>query len=104
MDGNRKKLHRKYPSLKSYTGKFEITPALFNTFLKDAGKAKVKMDSVALKHSIRFIKLQIKALIARDLFNQNAYFEVMATMDHTIRKALDVMQNDTVFMKLHIQE
>ncbi len=104
LDGNRKKLHRKYPDLKSYIGKFEITPALFNTFLNNAKNAKVKMDAAALKRSSRFIKLQIKALIARDLFNQNAYFEVMAPMDHTIRKALDVMQNDAVFKKLHIQE
>ncbi len=104
LNGIRKKLHKKYPNLKSFIGKFTITHGMWNTFLADAKKAKVKIDSAALKHKTAFIKLQMKALIARDLFNQNAYFEVMAPMDHVIRKALDVMQNDAVFKKLHIQE
>jgi len=104
LNGNRKKLHRKYPDAKSYIAKFEISSSLFDTLLKDAKKAGVKIDTAALQRNKNFIKLQMKALIARDLFNQNVYFEVMATMDHGIQKALDVMQNDAVFKKLKIQE
>ncbi len=104
LNGNRKKLHKKYPILKSFIGRFEISTSLFNTFLKDAKKAKVKMDTAALQRNMDFIKLQMKALIARDLFNQNAYFKVMAPMDHGIRKALQEMQNDAVFKKLKIRE
>ena len=104
LNSNRKKLHKKYPDAKSYIAKFEISPLLFNTFLADAKKAKVKTDSVALQRNRSFIMLQIKALIARDLFNQNTYFEVMAPSDHGIQKALDMMQNDAVFKKLKIQE
>ncbi len=104
LNSNRKKLHRKYPDTKRYIENFEISPSLFKTFLLDAKKAKVKIDSVALQRNRGFIMLQIKALIARDLFNQNTYFEVMAPSDHGIQKALDMMQNDTVFKKLKIQE
>jgi len=104
LNDNRKRLHRKYPNVKDYMAGFEITPSLFDTFLEDARKAKVKMDSVVLQRNTQFYKLQLKALIARDLFNQNAYFQVMAPMDKGIRKALDVMQSDAVFKKLNIQE
>ncbi len=104
LNDNRKKLHRKYPDAKSYIAKFKISPSLFSAFLKDAVKAKVKTDSVALKRNSGFIMLQMKALIARDLFNQNAYFEVMVPVDHSIQKALEVMQNDVVFKKLKIKE
>ncbi len=104
LNDNRKKLHRKYPDVQSYITGFRITPDLFNTFLEDAKKAKVKIDTAALQHNKKFIALQMKALIARDLFNQNAYFQVIWPMDHAIRKALDVMKNDTVFRKLHIRK
>ena len=104
LNDNRKKLHKVYPDLKSYIANFEITSSLFDTFLEEARKAKVKMDSAALQRNNDYIKLQMKALIARDLFDQNAYFEVMAPMDHGIQKALKVMQNDAIFKKLRIQE
>jgi carboxyl-terminal processing protease len=104
LNDNRKKLHRKYPVIKSYIAKFAISPALFDVFLADAKKAKVKIDTIALQRNKPFFKLQMKALIARDLYNENAYFEIMAPMDHSIQKALDVMQNNAVFKKLKIQE
>jgi carboxyl-terminal processing protease len=104
LNDNRRKLERKYPHIQDYIAGFEITPELMNTFLADARKAKVKTDSAAIRHNRAYIMLQMKALIARDLFNQNAYFEVMAPMDHTINKALQVMQNDTIFRRLHIRE
>jgi len=104
LNDNRKKLHRKYPNANSYIAKFEISPSLFDTFLEDAKKAKVKIDTVALRRNKRFIAVQMKALIARDLFNENTYFEVMAPTDHSIRKAMEVMKNDAVFKKLKIQD
>jgi len=104
LNENRKKLHRRYPDAKSFIERFEISPSLFDTFMDDAKKAKVKIDTSALQRNRSFIMLQMKALIARDLFNQNTYFEVMAPSDHAIQKALDMMQNDAVFKKLGIQE
>ena len=77
---------------------------MFDTFLSDARKAKVKIDTAALQHNKAFIQIQIKALIARDLFNQQAYFEETAPMDHAIQKAIKVIQNHTIFKKLHISE
>ncbi len=103
LNDNRKKLQRKYPDIQSFINGFQISPSLFDAFLKDAEKAKVKMDSAALHRNKAYIQLQMKALIARDLFDQSAYFEVMAPMDHALQKALQVMQNDTIFRKLHIQ-
>ncbi len=104
LNNNRKKLHKKYPLIQNYIAKFNFSPSLFDIFLADARKAGVRIDTVALQRNKNFLKLQIKALIARDLFNQDAYFAVMAPMDHGIQKALDVMQNDAVFKKLKIQE
>ncbi len=100
LNDNRRKLHKKYADTQEYIAGFNLSPALFDTFLADARKAKVKIDSVVLQRNKAFYKLQIKALIARDLFNQNAYFEVMAPLDHGIRKAEEVMQNNALFKKL----
>jgi carboxyl-terminal processing protease len=104
LNDHRKKLHKSYPAIEDYNARFEISSAMFQSFLEDARKAHVKIDSAALTRNKSYIQQQIKALIARDLFNQSAYFEVMAPMDHAIQKALHIMQNDTIFKKLHIRE
>jgi carboxyl-terminal processing protease len=104
LNNHRKKLQKKYPDIQSFTKEFQITKPMFDTFLSDARKAKVKIDTAALQHNKAFIQIQIKALIARDLFNQQAYFEETAPMDHAIQKAIKVIQNDTIFKKLHISE
>ncbi len=104
LNDHRKKLQKKYPDIQSFTKGFQITKPMFDTFLSDAVKAHVKIDSAALQRNKAFFQLQLKALIARDLFNQSAYFEETAPMDHAIQKAVQVMQNDTIFKKLHISE
>ncbi len=103
LNNNRKKLQKKYPHFKSFMANFEITPALFNIFLKDTRQAKVTLKPDVLQRNTNFYKLQIKALIARDLFDQNAYFEVLSPMDHAIQKALEVMKNKTAFKEMNIK-
>jgi carboxyl-terminal processing protease len=104
LDGNRAKLHKKYHSLKQYIKEFKITDAQFKVFLNDAKKASVKVDPKELDPNIDFIKLQMKALIARDLFDQNAYFEIVSSSDHTLNRALQIMKKGELFKKMDIQD
>ena len=102
LNNYRKKLKKQYKSLDSYIKNFEVTDKMFQVFLNEALKEKVKINTKELKPNVDFIKLQIKALIARDLFNQNAYYKVIAPSDITIEKALKLIQKSTLFKKLGV--
>ncbi len=104
LDKNRKDLHAGYPNIKAFIRYFQISDEDYRLFLADAAKAKLKLNEQIMADKKTFVELQLKALIARDLFDQNAYFEVTASMDHGIHKALQMMQDKQVFEKMKIQE
>ena len=50
--------------------------------------------------SLPLIKTQLKALIARDLWDMNEYFRVMNTTNESIQKALEILNSDEYQKKL----
>lgn len=102
LNKNRQKLNSKFPYFELFLNRFSISKAMFSEFLDDAKKAKVDINPKELNPNISFIKLQIKALIARDLYDENAYFAVISPVDAAIKKSLQLMDNSTVFDKLKI--
>jgi len=51
-----------------------------------------------------FVKLQLKALIARNLYEMGSYFEVLAPYDHEIIKALEVIKEETTYGSFGLSE
>ena len=52
-----------------------------------------------MKNNIRS-RSQLKALIARDLWDMNEYFRVMNTTNESIQKALEILNSDEYQKKL----
>lgn len=104
MDENRESLLNKYPEFKDFNEDFMLDDNDFAEFLKIAEEEEVEVKSEELDPNIDFIKLQLKALIARSIFETGTYFEVLSTMDHEIEKALEVLEKDKMFSQLIIEE
>ncbi|MDD5570430.1 MAG: S41 family peptidase [Bacteroidales bacterium] len=100
---NKKELQEKYPTIESFKKNFKIDSDFLKTFIKYAEKKEVKKDDKEFKTSERIIITQIKALIARNLFDMSAYFEVIMDIDKTYQKAISVLQDNT-FKKMKIRE
>ena len=63
--------------------------------LKAAAKeAKVEWDDEQFQHSEKFILLQIKALIARNVWETQQYYQVMSSVDPGVQKALEVLGSE----------
>ena len=104
LDKNRTALHKKYSGISDFQRHFQFSDESFAEFLNDAKNVGIKLDDKTLAEKKAFIRLQIKALVARDLFDQNAYFEITAPMDHGINKALQIMKDKHAFEKMKIQQ
>ncbi|GAE83206.1 carboxy-terminal processing protease [Bacteroides reticulotermitis JCM 10512] len=63
-------------------------------------KEKVKFDEKQYQKSLPLIKIQLKALIARDLWDMNEYFRLMNTTNESILKALEILNSDEYQNKL----
>ncbi len=100
LDAHRIELENKYKNLKSFIKNFKVTDDIFNDFLALAEKKKVKINTKELEPNKDFYKLQIKALLGRNLFNQSAYFNILAPMDEEINQALKLIQNTKEYENL----
>ena len=85
IDKNRDQLKKKYPDFDSFVKNFQVTDAMIDEIVKAGEKADIPRDDKALKPLLPTIKLQLKALIARDLWNMN----------EMLKKGLEVLKDGT---------
>jgi len=65
-----------------------------------AQKEGVKFNEEQYQKSLPLIKTQLKALIARDLWDMNEYFRVMNTTNESVQKALEILNSEEYQKKL----
>ena len=69
--------------------------------LKAAGEeAKVEWNEEQFKHSEKFLLLQIKALIARNVWETQQYYQVMASNDPGVQKAMEIIGNEREYKRI----
>lgn len=97
---NREKLKKEFPEFSEFNRKFQVTDTMIEEIKKMAENEKVFWNDTEYQRSEKYIKLQIKALIARNVWETQQYYEVTLKEDPTIKKALDVINSDKQYYKL----
>ena len=72
---------------------FTINDKLLKELISFAEKDKVEYNEEQFKKSEPLIKEQLKALIARDLFDMTAYYRVMNQFNDSYSKALEIIND-----------
>ncbi len=93
IDENREKLRSKYPEFKVYEQSFKVTENIIKELAKYAGNEGLETSEKNIKESEEELKLHVKALIARDLWEMSEYFQVINKNDKTFIKANEVLNN-----------
>ncbi len=102
LGSNRQKILKKYPHFQAFNHRFSVSGKLFDHFMNEAKKAGIEVNPKELETNAGFFRLQLKALLARDLYDENAYFEVIIPADASIKKSLELMNSDNAFDNLKI--
>ena len=97
---HRDQLKDNYAEFSQYNKKFKVTDAMIEEIKKLAENEKVTWNDEEYKRSEKYIKLQIKALIARNVWEMQQYYEVTLKEDPTLKKALEVIGNDREYKRL----
>lgn len=97
---HRDEIKAQYGDFDNFNKNFTVNQDLING-LKAAGEeAKVEWNEEQFKHSEKFILLQIKALIARNVWETQQYYQVMASNDPGIQKAMEILGNEREYKRL----
>ena len=91
IENHRKELQSKYKKFEPFNEKFEISDEILADMRATADKENIKFDEEQYQKSLPLIKTQLKALIARDLWDMNEYFQVMNTTNDSVKQALKVL-------------
>ncbi len=113
VDQNREKYKKDYKDFKTFNERFKVTDAMlqevFNMMLEErkttdpdakTSKEATDQDRQEFATSRDVIALQIKALIARDVWDTSEYVQVINQQNEPLRKALEVIANETEYGKL----
>lgn len=94
-DNNRASLLKQYPDITAFRSKFVMTEKLMEDLIAYGEKKGVPRDTAGLASSYELIKIQARALFARDLWNTDAYWQVINDINPFYTKALEALKNDT---------
>ncbi len=102
VDANRARLLNEHKSIASFTTDFHITDEILLDLQEQATKEGIEPDADGLMRSKSLIDLRLKALIARDLWDTSAYWQVINAgnpVDRSFQTALEAL-NDNVHQRL----
>jgi len=104
LDKNRADLLKKYSDFDKYNNSFSLSDDDFNNFLNLAKEKDIDIEDPELNPNVDFIKLQIKALMARNLYETSDYFETLFPMDKEIKTALEVINDNKRYNNLILRK
>ncbi len=65
---------------------------MIDDIVAEAEKEKVKpKDDKELQQTLPMLRTQLKALVARDIWDMNEYFAIINEQNHIVQRGLDVM-------------
>jgi len=102
-ENHRDQLKSKYPDFKTFDKEFTVDQNFLDEFVKYGEKEGVKRDNKSLAISGNYIKTELKALVARQLFQNDGFYEVVNESNNTYQKALETMTGNE-FKKMGIVE
>ena len=94
IDKNRKQLVGDYPTFEAFRSRFEVPQELIDEIMKEAEKQKIKpKDDEELQRTLPYLKSQLKALVARDLFDMSEYFQIINETSDIVKTAVDLAES-----------
>ena len=95
VDSHRKELQKEYKSFDSFRKRFEVPQSLIDAIMAEGEKQKVKpKDDEELQQTMPYLRLQLKALIARDLWDMNEYFAIINESNDIVQRAIELLKQD----------
>lgn len=93
VDRHRRVLKAQNPAFADFKARFEVPRSLVDEVLREGEKQGVKpKDDAELQRTLPYLKLQLKALIARDLWDMSEYFSIMNEENRIVQKAVQLIR------------
>ena len=93
IDRHRAEWKQKYPKFEKFLNHFSITSDYLDQLVALGTSLGIPYNSSEFQTSMPLIKAQIKALIARDLWEMSEYFQVINQLSDNMLKAIQLLES-----------
>ncbi len=100
VDLHRDELKSEYKSIDKYDSQFTVTEEMLEAIVVAGENEGIERNEESLTYTTEYLKTQIKALIAQDIFSRNEFFRILYKDDKAIHEALEVIENQEHYNKL----
>ena len=93
VDQHRKALQQEYKDFADFRARFDIPQEVVDSIFAEGERQKVRPKSEAERlQTLPYLRLQLKALVARDLWGMDEYFAVINETNDLLRRALELIK------------
>lgn len=100
IDKNRKQLKKQYKHFADFKKDFEVGEDAINILKECAAKAKVEYPDSDWQETMPLLKLQLKGLIARDIWDISEYHEIVNEINDIYQRGIKVIKTEEYYDKL----
>jgi carboxyl-terminal processing protease len=100
IDDNRDILKQNYPDFENFQKNYTLDEAVMKSLIENAESENISFDEEQYEKSKALIQLQMKALIARDLWEMNEYYQVMAVENESLKKAVEILETKGAYNEI----
>ena len=92
VDRHRKELQQQFRNFDDFRLRFDIPQHVIDSIFAEGKKQKVvPKDDAERLQTLPYLRIQLKALVARDLWGMDEYFAIINEMNDPLRKALELL-------------
>ncbi len=94
IDAHREEWTKKFDDYAVFSRDFELDESMMQQLIEEGKKEGVAYNEEEFRKSEPLIKLQLKALIARDLWDMNEYYHTINVVNESVKKAVELLEGN----------
>lgn len=97
LDEHRTEMTGRYKSFEKYKADFAIPESLLQQVVAMANEEKIEYNEEQFSRAKSLLTLQLKALIARDMYEMSEYFQIINDIDDSLKAALRIINDPAAY-------
>ena len=96
VDQHRKQLQKQYKTFEDFRQHFELPQTVIDGIIAEGEKQNIKpKDDAELQKTLPYLRTQLKALVARDLWTMDEYYSIINKQNDIVQKSLELLPSST---------
>lgn len=93
LNDNRDYYNKLYPDINTFIDKFEVNKKMMDELIARGEDKGVEFNAEEFAISKKALEIRLKALMARNLFDSSAFYQIINELNPSFRKSVEILKN-----------